>query len=83
MDFAGAQQTCFSDWGRTLLEFYPTAKFNIKGERVHVYKDNAVVGHYDFSTGTGHLVDAPVIMTPDAVGRFPSFTPIDIDTFIQ
>jgi len=83
MHFAGAQQTCFSDWGRTVLEFFPTAKFNIKGEIVHVYRDDIDVGHYDFSNGTGHLDDGNPIQPPSAVGRFPSFVPIDIDMFIQ
>ena len=83
MNFAGAQQTCFSDWGRTVLEFFPNAKFNITGETVHVFRDSEDVGHYDFSTGTGHLADGNPVLPSSAVGRFPSFSPIDIDTFIQ
>ncbi len=83
MDFLGAQQTCFSDWGRTLLEFFPNVKFNIHGEVVHVFRDNEKVGHYDFSTGMGHLIDGQTVQPPSAIGRFPSFSPIDIDMFIQ
>jgi hypothetical protein len=83
MHFAGAQQTCFSDWGRTAIEFFPTAKFNIAGEVVHVFRDDKDVGHYDFSKGTGFLEDGNPIQPPTAVGRFDSFAPIDVDTLIQ
>ena len=83
MEFSGAQQTCFSDWGRTVIEFFPQAKFGIDGEKVLVFEDNAEVGHYDFSTGTGSLVSTNGPQPPENVGRLPSFTPIDIDSFIQ
>lgn len=83
MNFAGAQQTCFSDWGRMVLEFFPEAKFSIDGKKVHVFRDNVDVGYYDFGSGTGHLDDGYPIQPPEAVGRFPSFAPINIDDFIQ
>lgn len=83
MDFSGAQQTCFSDWGRTVLEFFPNAKFNIEGEKVHVFRDDENVGHYDFSTGMGHLIDGQTVHPASDVGRYPSFSAIDIDTLIQ
>ena len=83
MDFVGAQQTCFSDWGRTVIEFFPNAKFNIEKDTVYVYRDGEQVGHYDFSTGTGKLNDGHAIQPPSAVGRFTSFSPINIETFIQ
>lgn len=83
MDFAGAQQTCFSDWGRTVVEFFPNAKFSKYDEVVHVFLDGLMVGHYNFATGTGQLVDGYKVQPPESVGRFASFEPIDIDTFIE
>ena len=83
MDFIGAQQTCFSDWGRTLTEFFSDPKFAISGAIVNVYSDGEHVGHYDFDTGTGKIADGFQVQPPSHVGRFQSFSDIPIDTFLQ
>ena len=83
MDFAGAQQTCFSDWGRTVLEFFPTPKFSIHDEVVLVFYNDTNVGHYNFGTGTGYLADGYERQDAGVVGRFASWQDISIDDFIQ
>ena len=83
MNFAGNTQTCFSDWGRTLLEFFIDPKFNIDGEMVHVYMNNVEVAHYDFGSGSGFIEAGHQSQPASAIGRFESFTPIPIDTFLQ
>ena len=83
MDFSGSQQTCYSDWGRTVLEFFPDPKFSLNGERVHVFWRGEEVGYYDFGTGRAFLKDGFPIHPPSVVGNYQSFTPIDIDSFIQ
>ena len=83
MDFVGAQQTCFSDWGRTVVELFPDAKFRKDGTRVSVFHDGQDVGYYDFGDGTGKLADGYHPQHPLSVGRFPSFSDINIDDFIQ
>lgn len=82
MDFHGAQQTCYADWSRCVLSYYPyNPKYQRNGDSIEVYYDSQKVAEFEFDTGRGYIVPAPA-HTPEEVGKLPNYTNFDIDNLL-
>lgn len=82
LNFTGAIQTTYSDWGRTLVSNYPhpTFKLNKQGGIVKVYEGETEVGEFDFNTATGYILQVQNPATE--IEKEPNFHEFNIDTLI-
>lgn len=84
--FSGMTQTCYSEWSKTVLEYYPQdIKFQYEEDHdvSAVYHGQHRVAEYDFSSGTGYVTESGNKRRIEEVGRTPNFEEFDVDNLIQ
>lgn len=82
MNFPGTHQTCYADWSRCVLSYYPFGpKYQLNGDIVAVFYENKKIAEYDFSTGKAFLVHSEV-HSLEKIGKIPNFEEFDIDNLL-
>lgn len=85
LDFIGAHQTCYSDWARSVLEFYPyNPRFKTENKDiVAVFYNNDKIAEYNFETGKGFIIEKNKKHDLSKIEQLPQFQEIEIDRLIQ
>lgn len=83
MRLEGQQQTCYADWSRAVLTFYPhNPKFARNGDIIEVWYDDKQVAEFNFGNGKGQIIHAKQ-HNLEEVGKIPNFEPFDLDSMVQ
>ena len=84
MDFQGSQQTCYSDWARMVITFYPDIKFKNAPEedKVLVFSGEEEIAFFNFGNGTGYILNGTNKEGLTQIGKTPQLSVFDIDSMI-
>jgi len=82
VNYSGAHQTTYADWGRELMNNYPYLLHFKKNERIiEVYYQSFYIASFDFDRCVGHIeLDGP--KSEEKVKEFEQFEEFNLGDFI-